>query len=318
MKDLLEPIYLNEKMLLNCAGYLFDGVETTTNVSHSKNDQSTKKLTGSGGIGTNGVLEWLAKAEGNLEGIFDLQNNNNYSRSSTKYLTLGAIHMKVLKELYEKEYVHEINDIRSNIENRPYKKIEGTLQPVDFFEIIQIIKSLTPHFESIFNLFGNQIFNTKNLPQKKQNNTNAQATNVKNAIQILTGVINELEKNYLESNLLEMMIFEEKGECIGIVDLEINNQDPHKIKAQLTDGYFHIYGKITKVVDPYNEIDLIQRSLISPLLRILEQGFIAWENHENAANFLLLKEIIMDKLNQILKLKVQGPAVRIRAMSICI
>ncbi|MBP6114566.1 MAG: hypothetical protein KA474_07610 [Acinetobacter sp.] len=317
MKDLLEPIYLNEKMLLNCAGYLFDGVETSANISHTNSDQNNKSLKGTANIGTNGILEWLAKAEGNFEGNLDNQSHNNYSKSSTKYLTLGAIHMKVLKELYASEYVHEIKDLTRIESNAPYKKIEGVLQPVDFFEIIQIIKSLTPHFETIFNLFGNEIFSNKTLPQKGNKPSN-QAVNAKNGIQILTGVINELEKNYLESNLLEMMILDDQGKCIGIVDLDINDQDPKRIKAQLTDGYFHIYGKITKIVSPDGEIDLIQRSLISPLLRILEHGFLAWQEHQKAVQFLLVKEIIMQKLNQVLKLKIQGPAVRIRAMSICI
>ena len=172
-------------------------------------------------------------------------------------------------------------------------------------------------FETIFNLFGNEIFSNKTLPQKGNKPSN-QAVNAKNGIQILTGVINELEKNYLESNLLEMMILDDQGKCIGIVDLDINDQDPKRIKAQLTDGYFHIYGKITKIVSPDGEIDLIQRSLISPLLRILEHGFLAWQEHQKAVQFLLVKEIIMQKLNQVLKLKIQGPAVRIRAMSICI
>ncbi|OAL81719.1 hypothetical protein AY606_00415 [Acinetobacter sp. SFB] len=317
MKDLLEPIYLNEKMLLNCAGYLFDGVETSTNISQTNSNQSNNHLKGTAVLGTNGILEWLAKAEGNFEGQLDNQNNNNYSRSSTKYLTLGALHMKVLKELYQQKFVYEISNI-SNIKNEiPYKKIEGILQPVDFFEIIQIIKSLTPHFETIFNLFGNQIFNTP-VTSHKKSPVNNQAINAKNGIQILTGVINELEKNYLESNLLEMMILNEDGECIGIVDLDINDQDPKRIKAQLTDGYFHIYGKITKIVSPDGEIDLIQRSLISPLLRILQHGFVAWQDHQKATQFLLIKDIIMEKLNQVLRLKIKGPAVRIRAMSICI
>lgn len=317
MKDLLEPIYLNEKMLLNCPGYLFDGVETSTNISQTNSNQTNNGLKGTANLGTNGILEWLAKAEGNIEGNLNNQNNNNYSKSSTKYLTLGAIHMKVLKELYTNKYVYEIQDI-SNIKNDiPYKKIEGILQPVDFFEIIQIIKSLTPHFETIFNLFGNQIFKTPSTPQKKGTPTN-QATNAKNSIQILTGIIHELEKNYLESNLLEMMILDKNGECVGIVDLDINDQDPKRIKAQLTDGYFHIYGKITKIVNPDGEIDLIQRSLISPLIRILEQGFITWEDHQKANQFLMIKETILQKLNQVLKLKIKGPAVRIRAMSICI
>ncbi|WP_457921555.1 DUF6414 family protein, partial [Acinetobacter lactucae] len=120
MKDLLEPVYLNEKMLLNCAGYLFDGVETSTNISQSNNDQSTKSVTGSGGIGTSGVLEWLAKAEGNLEGKLDLQNANNYSKSSTKYLTFGALHMKVLKKLHEDKLIKKFEGFDEDLKQSPY------------------------------------------------------------------------------------------------------------------------------------------------------------------------------------------------------
>ena len=81
-------------------------------------------------------------------------------------------------------------------------------------------------------------------------------------------MITELEKNYLESNLLEMLMYQE-GQCIGVVDIDLQGYEANQVKAQLNDGDFIIIGKITKTVYGGEELNLLQRSLINPLLTLL-------------------------------------------------
>lgn len=320
MKDLLEPVYLNEKMLLNCAGYLFDGVETSTNVSQSNNDQSTKSVTGSGGIGTSGVLEWLAKAEGNLEGKLDLQNANNYSKSSTKYLTFGALHMKVLKKLHEDKLIKKFEGFDEDLKQSPYIAIEADLQPVDFFELLQILKMLTPQLKYL------TTFLNKNSTDKKQSSHQNQLNN--DIIEIIKNLILELEKNYLESNLLEMLM-SINGRCIGVIDIDLENNEPNKIKSQLNDGNFIIIGKITKIINDDQNINLLQRNVITPLLSLVERISLLVEainsNKEDyeisdskISEILAFKQRTYFIINSLLDIFIDGPAMRIRAMSICI
>lgn len=320
MKDLLEPVYLNEKMLLNCAGYLFDGVETSTNISQSNNDQSTKSVTGSGGIGTSGVLEWLAKAEGNLEGKLDLQNANNYSKSSTKYLTFGALHMKVLKKLHEDKLIKKFEGFDEDLKQSPYIAIEADLQPVDFFELLQILKMLTPQLKYL------TTFLNKNSTDKKQSSHQNQLNN--DIIEIIKNLILELEKNYLESNLLEMLM-SINGRCIGVIDIDLENNEPNKIKSQLNDGNFIIIGKITKIINDDQNINLLQRNVITPLLSLVERISLLVEainsNKEDyeisdskISEILAFKQRTYFIINSLLDIFIDGPAMRIRAMSICI
>ncbi|QWZ61682.1 hypothetical protein I6L28_06890 [Acinetobacter pittii] len=320
MKDLLEPVYLNEKMLLNCAGYLFDGVETSTNISQSNNDQSTKSVTGSGGIGTSGVLEWLAKAEGNLEGKLDLQNANNYSKSSTKYLTFGALHMKVLKKLHEDKLIKKFEGFDEDLKQSPYVAIEADLQPVDFFELLQILKMLTPQLKYL------TTFLNKNSTDKKQSSHQNQLNN--DIIEIIKNLILELEKNYLESNLLEMLM-SINGRCIGVIDIDLENNEPNKIKSQLNDGNFIIIGKITKIINDDQNINLLQRNVITPLLSLVERISLLVEainsNKEDyeisdskISEILAFKQRTYFIINSLLDIFIDGPAMRIRAMSICI
>ncbi|ENV96509.1 hypothetical protein F937_00217 [Acinetobacter calcoaceticus ANC 3680] len=320
MKDLLEPVYLNEKMLLNCAGYLFDGVETSTNISQSNNDQSTKSVTGSGNIGTSGVLEWLAKAEGNLEGKLDLQNANNYSKSSTKYLTFGALHMKVLKKLHEDKLIKKFEGFDEDLKQSPYVAIEADLQPVDFFELLQILKMLTPQLKYL------TTFLNKNSTDKKQSSHQNQLNN--DIIEIIKNLILELEKNYLESNLLEMLM-SINGRCIGVIDIDLENNEPNKIKSQLNDGNFIIIGKITKIINDDQNINLLQRNVITPLLSLVERISLLVEainsNKEDyeisdskISEILAFKQRTYFIINSLLDIFIDGPAMRIRAMSICI
>ncbi len=323
MKELLEPIYLNEKMLLNCAGYLFDGVETSTNISQSNNDQSTKTAAGSGGIGTSGVLEWLAKAEGNLEGKLDLQNANNYSKSSTKYLTFGALHMKVLKKLHEDKLIKNFEDFGNDLKESPYIAIEADLQPVDFFELLQILKMLTPQLKYITTFLNKSNINTN---AKKQSSSQNQLNN--DLIEIIKNLISELETNYLESNLLEMLMSVD-GKCIGVIDLDLENNEPNKIKSQLNDGNFIIIGKITKIINEDQTINLLQRNVITPLLSLVERISLLVEainsNKEDyeisdskISEILAFKQRTYFIINSLLDIFIDGPAMRIRAMSICI
>ncbi|WP_288410079.1 hypothetical protein ACSF3O_03180 [Acinetobacter soli] len=61
------------------------------------------------------------------------------------------------------------------------------------------------------------------------------------------------------------------GKCIGVIDLDLENHQPNKIKSQLNDGNFIIIGKITKIINENQTINLLQRNVITPLLSLVER-----------------------------------------------
>ena len=124
------------------------------------------------------------------------------------------------------------------------------------------------------------------------------------------------------------MLMYQEGQCIGVVDIDLQGYEANQVKAQLNDGDFIIIGKITKTVYGGEELNLLQRSLINPLLTLLEKiTFISNSIQKEKQNFvsensfhqfLNVKETIMQLISLLLDIVVKGPAVRFRAMSICI
>ena len=323
MKKLLEPIYLNEKMLLNCASYLFDGIGLTQEINKTSAESTNKNLNASGAVESTGFVDFIAKAGGNIDAKYESQINSNYAFNTIKTLTLGALHMKSLDKLEEENLIEELK-INQDEENEiPFKKIKANIKPVDFFELIQLLKAITPQLKPLFNIGNAQ--NQTNYKKIVSNKTNI--NNFNDFVELFDNVITELEKNYLESNLLEMLMYQE-GQCIGVVDIDLQGYEANQVKAQLNDGDFIIIGKITKTVYGGEELNLLQRSLINPLLTLLEkitiistlfqkkeQNFVS----ENSIHqFLNIKETVMQLISLLLDIVIKGPAVRFRAMSICI
>ncbi|MDY6481835.1 hypothetical protein SKM54_05130, partial [Acinetobacter faecalis] len=151
MKDLLEPIYLNEKMLLNCAGYLFDGIGLTQEINNTSIENTSKNLNASGAVESSSFIDFIAKAGGNIDANYESQINSNYAFNTIKTLTLGALHMKSLDKLVEDKLIEELQINTGIISNTPFKRIKANIRPVDFFELIQLLKAITPQLKPLFN-----------------------------------------------------------------------------------------------------------------------------------------------------------------------
>ncbi|MFV5589853.1 DUF6414 family protein [Acinetobacter variabilis] len=323
MKELLEPIYLNEKMLLNCASYLFDGIGLTQEINNTSTENTNKNLKASGAVESSSFIDFIAKAGGNIDANYESQINSNYAFNTIKTLTLGALHMKSLDKLVEDKLIEDLQINTEIISNIPFKRITANIRPVDFFELIQLLKAITPQLKPLFNI-GNAQNQTNN---KKPINQKTQVNNFNDIVELLNNVIDELEKNYLESNLLEMLMYQD-GRCIGVVDIDLQGNEPNQVKAQLNDGDFIIIGKITKTIKENEELNLLQRSLINPLLTLLEKITVittllqqqkeSQVFNTNINQILNIKELAMNMIDLVLQIKISGPAVRFRAMSICI
>lgn len=73
-----------------------------------------------------------------------------------------------------------------------------------------------------------------------------------------------LESDYLKSKHLEMiMISPETNRPIGLIDIAIADGDPAEIKAKLTDGQFHVIGKVSRYIDENQKLSMVQRTILS-------------------------------------------------------
>lgn len=322
----LEPVYLNESMLMNCASYFFGGIgleaETKTKSENQKNIQGQ----GKGGAGFD-ILGNIAKATGELSLQGEKKDLYNFEITMVRRYTLGAIHMNVIQEL-EKNNLAEISSksLKQGKPNENYSRIKSLLKPVDFYSIIQILKLSLPQFEKFFTLMGEKLFQQDNQKHKSKLPVVKKHQDAIKLVQILNELIIEIEKNYLESNQLEMVMYDESGKILGIVDIDVKDKNPNEIKAQLTDGEFYIFGKVVRYFKKDEQISLVQRSVLSILIEklnaiIVIMGYFNQNSDKEGQafinNWVNLTNQIESILNMLLVLKVEGPVVRIKAMSIC-
>lgn len=134
--------------------------------------------------------------------------------------------------------------------------------------------------------------------------------------QLITKVLAELENDYLKSGQLEMiMVDPQTGRQLGVVDIDVNDMEPLSVKAKLTDGKFKVIGRISRHVNDTESISLVQRTVLSSALQIIEKLVAASSGIEKYREGMSSARLVAQ---QVCQLSLPGPAVRIMAMSICI
>ena len=101
MKTFLEPIFLNEKMLLNLAAYLFKGVSLDKEITN----ENTKTSKVKGSVGFKFLQDLISPVSLNAE---HENINKQYSKTARIY-TLGGLHMSVIDELEKAKYLENIS-----------------------------------------------------------------------------------------------------------------------------------------------------------------------------------------------------------------
>lgn len=302
MSTFLEPVYLNESMMLNCAAYLFEGV--TAEIEKAEERSSGKK----GGLALGG--KFLKELLG-LSGSFDADIRSVSHQKLAKKYTTGALHMTVVDELRKTDGLNTINNIYEFKNDKSYIGIETILKPVDFYSIIETLKISTPLILKVLHDFGEKI-NPKIFNNKTR-------TEIVKYDELIRTILENFEKDYLKSSLLEMIMLDPKNETqIGVVDIDVNEKDPAEIKAKLTDGKFYLIGKITKNIERGESIELLKRSFLSTIMGIIS-NLLAINQEDGTLNkFQLGVAVAKPHIERICQLSIPGPAVRVMAMSVCI
>lgn len=323
----LEPIYLNENMLLNCASYLFGGVilneEKTT--QNNNEDMTKGSISGGGKLGIN-MFSNLVNTNADLVLEHNRQKNLATETKGASQIALGSIHQSVLEELDIRSFICNLNNdhIVDYVNDNKYVRLQANLVPVDYFAMLQILKMIVPQLGNIFDLFGSSLLNNnKNTKDKRK--LNEKKENIINSFSLISNLVDQLENTYLESKQLEMLIIDERSKkTIGVVDIDIASHNPNEMKAKLTDGNFVIIGKVTKFADEGDSINLLQRSLLSTIIEKIEiiLKFIDEKSSNSSSKsleqWLGHKESILPLLDKLFMNEIKGKSFRIKAMSVCV
>lgn len=306
MSIFLEPVYLNEKMVLNCAAYLFEGVALESEDVEQKT------------IGSKGNLQLGVKFLQNL--LSPISAEGELSRTSVKEIraarryTLGGLHMIVLDELQERKNhllrIDPANDYP--IVDESYVDIEAILRPIDFFTTIEILERLTPLVAQVLVNFGTRI--------NQQVFTKKVVSDIPKYEEVTESILEQLESDYLKSNQLEMIMVDPNDPThqFGIVDLDVADYEPSAVKARLTDGKFHVIGKVTKHVGDGESLSLLQRTFLSTVMELMSK--VVNLNSEQASIIQYQQSIkeARNTITQVTQLEIDGPAYRVMAMSVCV
>lgn len=300
MSFYIEPIYLNEKMVLNCAAYMFKGVALESETSEG----STSKNKGNLSLGFKFLQDLLSPISASVE----QQKETTVATTTARRYTLGGLHMALIDALDDGGYLTRGRDLQAVASHEHFVELSVVLKPIDFYSIIEALKVATPLISQLLQNFGDK-FNahifTKNVK-----------TDLAKYESLIARVLEELEGDYLKSGQLEMiMVAPDSDQQLGVVDIDVSDMEPLSVKAKLTDGRFKVIGRISRHIGESESISLVQRTVLSSVIEILEKlatasrGIDKYKEGMNAAR---------EVAQQICQLSLPGPAVRIMAMSICI
>jgi len=147
----LEPVYLNEKMMLNCAAYLFEG--------YSLESENTKEGTTESKGNLQLGLKFLQNLISPVSAEGELSHTSRTETRAARRYTLGGLHMVVLEELQKRKKHYIKLDAQTQYDDlqEAYVDLEAVLKPIDFYTIIEIAKTLTPLVSQILSNFGQSI-----------------------------------------------------------------------------------------------------------------------------------------------------------------
>ncbi|MBD8757721.1 DUF6414 family protein [Pseudomonas coleopterorum] len=301
MDSYIEPVYLNEKMVLNCAAYLFKGV--------AMESEAQKETTISGKGNINLGLKFLTDLISPLSVGGELSKDSTSSTKTARRYTLGGLHMTLIDELLDRKLIEREFDVAKQADRRNFIELDVILKPVDFYSILEALKISVPLICQVLQNFGEKI-NQKVFSNKKLKD------DLKKYEELIAKILSELESDYLKSGQLEMLMScPMTDRQIGVLDVDVADADALSVKAKLTDGRFRVIGRVSRQIDEGETISLVQRTVLSSILSITEKIVgITSGIQEYQDGMIAAREMAQ----RVCQLNLSGPAVRVMAMSVCI
>ncbi|EKB23268.1 hypothetical protein ACET8J_08510 [Aeromonas veronii] len=298
----IEPIFLNEKMVMNCAAYVFKGVAMESEISETKSSKNKGNLS----LG----FKFLSDLISPINASIDQEKDKSYAQRTARRYTLGGLHMTLIDALNDQNHIAKGKNVFHDGVRTKFIELDVILKPIDFYSIIEAIKISAPLIIQVLQNFGNNISPSIFNDDVKSELSKYEA--------LITNVLSELENDYLKSGQLEMIMIEpDSGKQIGVVDIDVSDLDALSVKAKITDGRFKVIGRVSRQIKEGESISLVQRTIISSIISIIEKIVSATA----ASDAIKYKEgmlVARDYASQICQLNLPGPALRVMAMSICI
>ncbi|MDR2632061.1 MAG: hypothetical protein LBC51_00355 [Treponema sp.] len=270
-KNLIIPVYLNQKIVFDFIAVIEDGIAQIQTIQRTEKSSSDFQAGIEGGIGTSNVLSFLKiNLKSNLSG----KNSSGTERGVTeeKVHTPTSLFSKLLDYLYENKFIKDINngnDIDEDIVGQ-FVHYTGTLEKNP---IISFIES----FEKIINIAN--IFQPNNQNQGKRSNNNKDQT------KIMTEQIKSLSDSLKSGNIIDIICKLNNTDIETVLQTNIDYFNNRSMN-ELIDGKFNIVGKAIKVTKDLadEKINLLRNTSLSMINKTLVDTLSLQVNMEEITN----------------------------------
>lgn len=241
-EQLIIPIYLNEKTVLDMLAIIEDGFSMISEVNSSNQSSNTSNTMVSGGISTRAILDKLLKIQ--INGRFEKGKNLSEGTQTKleKVHTNVSLFSKFRSELIKNELLSCTSSDKldiSKIESGDFIEIEGELQKNPLIDLLE-------KFINVINLSDIFSEEQKALP-KEENANNAFVQQMNLFLQELT-----------HSGTIDFILKNTEGTLVLSAQKQYLSNDNI---SEIIGGKFKILGKVIKVCKTPNEnINLLRKT----------------------------------------------------------
>lgn len=272
--QLIIPVYLNEKTVLDMLAIIEDGFSMVSEVTSSNQDASSNTGKLSGGISTKAILDKLLKIQ--LEGSFqkDKSTTSEVDTKLEKVHTNVSLLSKFRSELIDGNLLTckagDNLDI-SNIKAGDFIEIEGELQKNPMIDIME-------KFIDVFRMAD--IFTDK--PQLGSKKVSSEKKNTDNiTVRQMQSFLNELK----HTGTVDFILESSAGTAVLSAQEQYLANDNI---SELIGGTFKVLGKIIRVCkEDEDGINLLRKTTLNILNNTTREQFLSMFKAEELAKFNL-------------------------------
>lgn len=256
-EQLIIPVYLNEKIVLDMLAIIEDGFSTVSEITTGANFSANgdAKLAGSGA--SNSILEQLFKIQldANLSG-----NVNSSKASAAKYEkahTTVSLFSKLRSSLLKSKFLFDFSSDKfdfTRLETGDFVELEGELQKNPLIDVLERFSKL---------LSMGELFAPQEKITKKQNKT-LDKNSQENMNKIYAKQIKVFTEEMNNSGTIDYILSAENGKLVLSLQQQylIGNENV----SEIVGGRFKVLGKVIKICKTKNEsIDLLRKTTLSTM-----------------------------------------------------
>lgn len=287
-EQLMIPVYINEKIVLDMLAIIEDGFSTVSQVSYTEHKESSSQKNLSGGASTEVSLPFWSKLfKIDLQGDVSHTGNKENDESTTKEKvhTNVSLLSKFRGFLIEENLLNTEFDI-SQMKIGDFIEIEGELQKNPLIECLDM-------FNNVFNMIN--IFSEE---PKLGNKTKAkeQKTNEQKMFEQIKQFTDELKN----SGTIDFVLSDKNGEVVLSAQEQYLSNDNI---SEIIGGRFKVLGKVISVCkDEGKSISLLRKTTLSIFSEeMLNQMLSGFQNIDEEQQ----KQFALPKL----KTQIDSPAI---------